>query len=75
MKDKLLFIPFMIFKKCDTPFKWQYSDFYYEIFMLGKRGVITTGIRSCIFQTLLSSWVPQASSLQVYSMKILMLSG
>ena len=39
MKDKLLFIPFMIFKKCDTPFKLKNSDFYYEIFMLGKRGV------------------------------------
>ena len=40
MKDKLLFIPFEIFKKCSIPFKlWILWLFCYEIFMLGKRGV------------------------------------
>jgi len=39
MKDKLLFIPFVIFKKCNIPFKWKTLIIYYEIFMLGKRGV------------------------------------
>jgi hypothetical protein len=46
LKDKYLFIQFMFWEKeCDIPFKLNYSDFYYEIFMLGKRGV-TIGIRA-----------------------------
>jgi hypothetical protein len=45
LKDKYLFIQFMFLEKeCDIPFKLNYSDFYYEIFMLEKRGV-TIGIR------------------------------
>jgi hypothetical protein len=40
LKDKYLFIQFMFLEKeCDIPFKLNYLDFYYEIFMLGKRGV------------------------------------
>jgi len=27
MKDKLLFIPSMIFKKCSIPFMWKNSDY------------------------------------------------
>ena len=40
LKDKYLFIQFMFLEEeCDIPFKLNYYDFYYEIFMLGKRGV------------------------------------
>jgi hypothetical protein len=46
LKDKLLFIPFMIlWKEYDITFMLNYSDFYYEIFILRKRGV-TIGIRA-----------------------------
>jgi hypothetical protein len=64
LKDKYLFIQFMFLEKeCDIPFKLNYYDFYYEIFMLGKRGVTLVGRvlrRTSIFgpSTFLKAQVP-----------------
>ena len=39
MKDELLFIPFMIFKKCSIPFMLNYSDLYVK-FLCWENGVL-----------------------------------
>jgi hypothetical protein len=42
LKDKYLFIPFMIFMKCDIPFTKKYSDFI-EKFLSWENWVGVTG--------------------------------
>jgi len=45
LKDKLLFIPFVIFEKCSIPFKLWILWLLFEKFLCWENGVLQIGIR------------------------------